>query len=366
MTMSCTDFIRAVRERCPATCELRFDFDGVAVLVASNSQRLNAALEDYFREFVAVPRDGFTPDFVITAHEGTAPDIGEAFTEKAPDPGKTRVKEEYVNCGDGRLVRKRLTGMLFAFTPAEHLAVGECVRNCNQIVNFINSRLIAYRLDQGCYPGHAAAVAFQGRGIALCGFSGMGKSTLALFLMNEGCTFVSNDRVLLSGDLPARLYGVPKQPRINPGTALNNDALRNIVGSEDRKRFAALPPERLWSLEHKYDAFVGQCWGPGRFALRAPFSGLAVLNWRRDGGATRFAEVYPPYRLDLVRAFRKDTGLFYAPDEAELRPAPSPETYAVRLAQAPMLEITGGVDFAAAAKACLDFFCGREREQACR
>ncbi|MDR1685307.1 MAG: HprK-related kinase B [Desulfovibrio sp.] len=366
MTTSCTDFIRTVRERLPATLGLRLDFDGVNVLVASNSQHVNVLLEDYFREFVAAPENNCPPDFVITAHEGTVPDLDEAFTEKAPDPGKTKIKEEYVNCGDGRLVRKSLTGMLFAFTPAEHLAVGECARNCNQVVNFINSRLIARHLDRGCYLGHAAAVAFRGKGIALCGFSGMGKSTLALFLMNEGCTFVSNDRVLLSGDLPAKLYGVPKQPRINPGTALHNDALRNIVDSEDRERFAALPPERLWSLEHKYDAPIGQCWGPGRFVLRAPFSGLAVLNWHREGGATRFVEVYPPDRPDLVRAFRKDSGLFYAPDEAEARPAPSPEAYAVRLAQAPMLEITGGVDFAAAAKACLDFFCGRQREQRCR
>ncbi|MDR2605378.1 MAG: HprK-related kinase B [Desulfovibrio sp.] len=366
MKTSCTDFIRAVRERRPATRELRLNFDGIAVLVASNSQDLNAMLEAYFCEFVAAPGDNFTPDFVITAHEGTVPDIGEAFTEKAPDPGKTKVKEEYINCGDGRLVRKRLTGMLFAFTPAEHLAVGECARNCNQIINFINSRLIARHLDRGCYLGHAAAVAFRGKGIALCGFSGMGKSTLALFLMNEGCVFVSNDRVLLSGDLPARLYGVPKQPRINPGTALHNDALRNIVDSEDRERFAALPPERLWSLEHKYDALIGECWGPGRFALRAPFSGLAALNWRREGGTTRFAEVYPPDRLDLVRAFSKDSGLFFAPDASEVRPAPSLEAYAVRLAQAPMLEITGGVDFAAAAAACLEFFCGGQREQPCR
>jgi HprK-related kinase B len=366
MKTSCTDFISAVRELYPATCELRLAFDGVAVLVISNSRGLNAMLEDYFREFVAAPEDGFTPDFVITAHEGTAPAVDGAFTEKKPDPGKTKVKEEYVNCGDGRLVRKRFTGMLFAFTRAEHLAVGECGRNCNQIVNFINSRLIAYRLDRGCYLGHAAAVAFQGKGIALCGFSGMGKSTLALFLMNEGCTFVSNDRVLLSGDLPVRLYGVPKHPRVNPGTALHNDALRHIVDREDRERFSALSPARLWSLEHKYDAFIGQCYGPGRFALQAPFSGLAVLNWRREGGTTRFAEVYPPCRLDLVRAFIKDSGLFYAPYKAETSSAPSPETCAARLAQAPMLEITGGVNFAAAARACLDFFCGRRPEQVCR
>jgi HprK-related kinase B len=348
-----------VRERYPATLGLRLDFDGTAVLVSSNELVLLDLLREYFWEFVVGPEVRFSPSVVITAHEGIVPGIDEAFAEKQPDPGKTGIKEEYLDCGDGRLIRKRLTGMLFAFSGREHLAAGPCVRNCNQVVNFINSRLIARHLGRDCYLGHAAAVACRGKGIALCGFSGMGKSTLALFLMNEGCTFVSNDRVLLSAAIPARLHGVPKQPRINPGTALNNAALRDILNPEDRKRFSALPPDHLWSLEHKYDAFIGQCYGPGRFALQAPFAGLAVLNWRRDGDAMRVAEVHPPDRPDLVGAFRKDAGLFFRPDGPEAYAPPSLEAYAARLAQAPMLEITGGVDFPGAARICLEFFRGR-------
>ncbi|MDR2055344.1 MAG: HprK-related kinase B [Desulfovibrio sp.] len=356
MTASCTDIIRSVRKKYPATFGLRLNFDGIAVFVSSNERVLLNLLRNYFGEFVVGPEGGFSPSIAISAHEGPVPDIDGQFTEKQPDPGKTKIKEEYLDCGDGRLVRKRLTGMLFAFSGAEHLAVGPCARNCNQVVNFINSRLIARHLGRGCYLGHAAAVARRGKGIALCGFSGMGKSTLALFLMNEGCAFVSNDRVLLSAEIPARLYGVPKHPRINPGTALNNAVLRDILNPEDRERFSALPPDRLWSLERKYDAPIGQCYGPGRFALQAPFAGLAALNWRRTGGAMRVAEVHPPDRPDLVGAFSKNAGLFFAPDGPEAYAPPSPEAYAARLAQAPMLEITGGVDFPAAAGICLEFF----------
>jgi HprK-related kinase B len=108
-------------------------------------------------------------------------------------------------------------------------------------------------------------------------------------------------------------------------------------------------------LERKYDVLIEQCYGPGRFALQAPFAGLAVLNWRRDGGAVRTVEVHPRKRPDLVGAFRKDTGLFFAPDEPELH-IPSLEDYARRLEQAPMLEITGGVDFPAATRSCRNFF----------
>jgi HprK-related kinase B len=276
---------------------------------------------------------------------------------KQPDPGKTKIKEEYYNCADGgRIVRKRLTGMVFAFSGKENLAVGPCCANANQVVNFINSRLIARHIDKGCCLGHAAAVARNDRGLALAGFSGMGKSTLALRLMNSGCLFVSNDRVLLSPDDPAVLYGVPKQPRINPGTALHNEVLRDILDPEDRERFSVLPPEKLWKLEHKYDALINRCYGPERFILQVPFAGLVVLNWRRKERRMVIRRVQPAERPDLVRAFIKDTGLFYMPGTGGARISPpDPAEYVRRLACAPMLELSGMVDFDQAAAACLDF-----------
>ena len=64
-----------------------------------------------------------------------------------------------------------------------HAAVGPCLANDNQIVNFINNRLIEVRLRAGDLLFHAAGVARNGRGLALAGFSGAGKSTLALAIM---------------------------------------------------------------------------------------------------------------------------------------------------------------------------------------
>ncbi|NNM83229.1 MAG: hypothetical protein HKL98_11595 [Burkholderiales bacterium] len=45
---------------------------------------------------------------------------------------------------------------------------------------------------------HASAVSFQGRAIALCGPSGVGKSTLSAALCQSGCSFISDDVSVVS------------------------------------------------------------------------------------------------------------------------------------------------------------------------
>ena len=284
------------------------------------------------------------------------------FRTKAPEPGKAKVKEEWADVDGGRVVRKRLTGMVMAFGGGEHLVAGPCLENPNQVVNFLNNRYIERKLDQGAILGHAAAVAKSGRGLALAGFSGMGKSTLALHAVSLGADFVSNDRILVQAGSnnqtpgsPALIHGVAKHPRINPGTALNNPDLARVVAEEDKARFLALPPAELWALEHKYDAIVEDCFGPGRFRLCAPFSGLVLLNWKRDGGPLRIARVDPGQRRDLLPAVMKSPGLFYP--EAEMREVEElPEAAWIEaLKDCVVLEFAGGVDFAAGAEACLEF-----------
>lgn len=57
-----------------------------------------------------------------TRNPGNRPEIAPDHEE--PDPGKSKVKEEYADFPDGRLVRKRLTGMVFVFGEGDHLAMG--------------------------------------------------------------------------------------------------------------------------------------------------------------------------------------------------------------------------------------------------
>jgi HprK-related kinase B len=79
-------------------------------------------------------------DISISAHEAPAKELSVTDTIKQPDPGKFKIKEEYVELADGRVVRKRLTGMVFVFGNGENVAVGSCLDNLNQVVNFINNQ----------------------------------------------------------------------------------------------------------------------------------------------------------------------------------------------------------------------------------
>jgi HprK-related kinase B len=105
--------------------------------------------------------------------------------------------------------------MVFLMSGREHVAVGDCLANPNQVVNFINSRYLNWLMRDGGLLLHAAGVARGDAGVALTGFPGAGKSTLALHLMREGYNFVSNDRLVIRVDASRlRMDGLPKHPRV--------------------------------------------------------------------------------------------------------------------------------------------------------
>jgi HprK-related kinase B len=328
-------------------------FGDCVTQVRTNSKSLAEVLKNYFDTFRTEEEP---PHIVVTAYEAPVPSLPHRFVTKPPDPGKTNIKEEFVELEEGRMVRKRLTGMVFVFGPGHNLAVGPCLANYNQVVNFINNRYIEWRLNNGCLLGHAAGVLWNGRGLGLAGFSGMGKSTLALHLLSRGITFLSNDRLMIekTGDKLV-MHGVAKQPRINPGTALNNPDVAGILSDKERSAFAALPEDELWNLEHKYDVPIQQCFGPNRFVLTGPMNGLVILNWNRTTQPLSVNRVDSGERTLLLQAFMKPAGLFYLPADAGRTHDPSVEEYLETLANCPVIELTGGTDFDRAADACLRF-----------
>lgn len=344
------------RAQYPAIYRLDLEFGDCKMAVWANQTAIAEELKQYFGHFVRPISEN--PDMVITVHNALSPESDIPFTLKQPDPGKTKIKEEYAQIAGGRVVRKRLTGMFFVFGEGDHLAIGPCRKNLNQVVNFINSRYIEWLLCRGCLLGHAAGVILNGKGLALAGFSGAGKSTLALHLMNHGAVFVSNDRLMIeeSGDT-LFMHGVAKLPRVNPGTILSNPRLIQIMPIEERSRFASLSPEALWKTEHKYDAPIDQCFGDNRFVLKSQMHALAILNWNKDGGDTSAKVVNLTERQDLLPAFMKSSGLFFLPHRDCTVADISPESYASILSKCKVIEITGGIDFEKAASLCISHLC---------
>ncbi|MFO7717394.1 MAG: HprK-related kinase B [Desulfohalobium sp.] len=349
-----TAFIHRVRQAHPPTHTLRLQFDDHILAVHSSTLELFTVLAEYYAEFRA-REEAFGQTVHITVHEGAAELPLLQWKVLPLETGKRAVKEEFVDLADGRLIRKRQTGIVFALCGQENLAVGPVTANPNQVINFINNRFIQSKLCRGGLLGHAAGVTANGHGMALAGFSGMGKSTLALHLMSQGCSFVSNDRVIVhaQGERPT-MFGVPKHPRINPGTALHNPDLAALLSESERRALADRTD--LWELEDKYDAPIQTFFGPQRFALRAPLDVLVLLNWGHTSAPARCERVDLAQRPDLLPAFQKRPGVFFSPppDEAAAIVQPTLANYVHALAQCHVYEIRGKVDFAAATAFCLD------------
>ena len=246
--------------------------------------------------------------------------------------------------------------MVLVFNGRVNLAIGPCLENSNQVVNFINNRFIEWMLRRESLLAHAAGVCLGNRGLALAGFSGSGKSTLALHLLNQGASFVSNDRLMIRRhEQGIVMYGIPKHPRVNPGTLLSIDKLIEVMSVENREAFSRFNPEELWNLEHKYDVIIHEYFGEKKFHLRSPMNGLLILNWHRTGGPLAIHAVDMASRRDLLTAFMKSPGLFFLPESGKETPDFSPERYVDMLQACTVFEATGGVDFPKAARFCLDF-----------
>lgn len=337
-------------------CRLHLVFDQCHIEFITNSPELTELLREYYRPFL---RGSGVPDAIqVIAIEGPPPDLPFHYQRKMPDPGKTRIKEEFVDLRDGRVVRKRLTGMVFMFGDGINLAVGPCRESSNQVINFINNRHIEFELRLGAVLAHAAGVSSSRKGLALAGFSSMGKSTLALHLLGSGLDYVSNDRLVISrwGD-QSIMKGVAKQPRVNPGTIVNNPELEHLVPDERREELKAMSRDELWNLEEKYDVMVPRLFGIHRWKLRAPLDALAILNWTPDGGKTCVEQVDIARRPDLLRAFRKEPGLFYLAGQHQHRGI-SDDDYIRVLSDCAVYEVSGGVDFQVATEACREILSG--------
>jgi HprK-related kinase B len=351
--------------------ELRLRFDAFAIRVRTNDAAVAEGLRTYFGPFVEHAA-GSDAGCTIDVFESPTLALDLPFAEVVREAGKSGLKEAYCDVEDGRLVRKTRTGMLFAFGCGEgsratarsdseegpasglELAIGPCAANLNQVINFINSRYVDWRLAQGGLLLHAAGVVREGCGLVLAGFPGAGKSTLALHLLPQGYRFVSNDRVIVApaSDGSLDMFGLAKLPRVNPGTILHNDRLASLLTPERVAELQALSNEALWELEDKYDVDLEQLFGPDVQVMSAAMSAIVILNWRRDASEpTNLARVDLRTRRDLLPALMKSPGVFHR-ELAGGTPHPHTEDgYLQMLGEVPTIELTGAVDFAAAVEA---------------
>ncbi|HHH39920.1 MAG TPA: HprK-related kinase B [Sedimenticola sp.] len=337
--------------------ELRLDLEGCVLRLRSNSPELVARLRKYFAHVAGAAGD---PTIDVIAIEREPVESGLPFKDWKREPGKTGRKDAYFDFPGGRLVLKVRTGMLFLQSGSARIAAGPCLQYDNQVINFINAQYMNWLQNREWLICHAAGMVHNGRGFGIAGFSGGGKSTLMLHLMDHAeVKYLTNDRLFVKRiDSQIIARGIPKLPRVNPGTIVHNPALHSLIPPAQREALLQLPAEKLWELEEKYDVDVEQTYGKGRIVQEAPLSAFLVLNWQRDGSdplAVNPVDLGP--RRELLGAIMKSPGPFYQYPDGSFYQDDTPfdeEAYLDIFQDITVYEVTGRVDFEGLTRFCLE------------
>jgi len=336
--------------------ELYLALNECVLKLRSNSSELLADLGEYFSHVTCQATNSVIE---IMIFDGAAPELKLDFIDWKREPGKSGRKDTTVDLAGGRLVRKIRTGMVFLQSHHCLIASGPCRKYANQVINFINSQYMNMLQNRGWLICHAAGLVYRDRGLGIAGFSGGGKSTLMLHLLdNDEVSYLTNDRLFIrteSGRTLAR--GIPKLPRINPGTIIHNQNLHSLIPVQQREALLQLPAAKLWELEEKYDVQIDRLYGPGRIVQEAPLTAFLILDWQRDSDA---ALVIEP--LDLAQypavlgALMKPSGPFYQYPDGTFQNDTTTfdeSAYLKALENVTVYTARGRVDFFALSERCL-------------
>lgn len=336
--------------------QVLLDLNGYRIALLSNSAGLLEKLENYFHHVTSTGN----ADIEVVCIESEVNDAdGIEFIDWKREPGKSGRKDAYFDLTDGRLVQKVRTGMLFLQSRVHRIAIGPCLENDNQVINFINAQYMNWLQQRDHLICHASGLVFKQQCLAIAGFSGGGKSTLMLHMLAKpGVSYLTNDRLFLSRrDEAVIATGIPKLPRVNPGTLLNDPMLKPIISAERCQSLEALTLEELWHLEEKYDVDVQAIYGSNKIIPQQRISAFLILNWKFNADEPcHIQQVELSQRHDLLAAVMKSPGPFYQfkdgrffMDNMEL----DKRHYLDMMNAIRIYEATGKVDFEYATEYCL-------------
>lgn len=325
----------------------------------SNSTALIEKLKKYFTSCNVIGADN-NADITIIAIERDAPELGINFIDWKREPGKTGRKDEYFNLKDARVVRKVRTGMVFLQSEKSIIAAGPCIQYDNQVINFINSQYMNWLQNRGWLICHASGLVHNDNGFAIAGFSGGGKSTLMLEFMNDpSVSYMTNDRLFIKHiDGQTMMSGIPKLPRINPGTITGNPVLHSLMPSDELSSYQAMAKQELWDIEVKYDVPIKQIYGDQRMQNDSSLKAFIILNWQRNSDeAVSLSEIKLEERRDLLKAIMKSSGPFYQDQNANFQTDDiqfDENAYLSMLSGIKIYEAHGGINFIKLKELCMN------------
>ena len=296
----------------PLSAELHLKFLGFRLDVRTNSLRVASRLASYFGGYLVAPGTA-APDRLLLAVQ-TRPDYDAASMQVWQRATSGRPpKESYYDRGGKRYILKNRTGVLIELAPEYAAIVGDVERYVNQVVNLAGTLFGLSLVERGYAMVHASAVvrADSDEATIFLGNSGSGKSSLALQLIERGgFDYVSNDRVLLKTRRSGvEVVGLPKKPRVNPGTLLASDALMRLLPASKRPMYEGMAPSELWGVEDKHDVDVGEVLG-ARERLSGQLAQAYSLEWKPGGDGLQTAPLSADDALQALRNTAKDFGPF--------------------------------------------------------
>ncbi len=331
---------------CPE--KLHIKMGEYTLAVKSNSISLLEKLESYFSH-ILVETDNF--DDEIIAIDSSPLELNLPFIDWSREKGKTGRKDAYYDIEGGRLIQKIRTGMIFLQSEKYRMAAGSCLQYESQLINFINSQYMNWLQQRNWLICHASALVLNGQCLAIAGFSGGGKSTLMLHLMErDEAVFVTNDRLFIKSDNGhVQCNGIPKLPRINPGTIVHNQRLHGLIAEDERERLLRIPKSELWQVEDKYDVDINKIYGPGKIQHSAQLRAFLILNWSlSETEMLRVEKIDLNKRLDLLTAIMKSPGPFYQGSDGRFQQDSAQfdeAAYLGILSKVPVYEVSGKIDF---------------------
>ncbi|MFK5986093.1 MAG: HprK-related kinase B [Pseudomonadota bacterium] len=354
-------------------CELsiNLDINNFIINIRSNSSELLEYCQYYFSEIV-IESLVVKADIEILAIERDNLEFDIDYKDWVRDGNKKGRKDSYYDFyseingvatgAQARILRKVRTGMVFLQSQEFLIAAGECLNNKSQLINFINTQYMNKVQNQSAVICHAAGLVYKNSAIAMAGFSGGGKSTLMLHMLHQdGSKFLSNDRLFITKDGNKTMAsGIPKQPRVNPGTIVHNTKLYHLLSSSKRHEILSMPVSELWDLEEKYDVMIEQCYGVDRVQYQAEIKNFVVLNWdRKSQYAVQLVKINLQQRRDLLAAIMKSPGPFYQSSSGEMyqyQQQLDEQKYLHAFADINVYEARGGIDFHALSRLCYERF----------
>jgi HprK-related kinase B len=310
-------------------------FGEQTVMVLTEDARLGERIEHYYQPFARPHDDGSSaPAGTVHAVVGDA-----RLPEARLRSWDGRDKDSFADLPDGRVIRKDRTGVVITASGRDWTITGDLHRNFSQLLNLIAAVYGISLIDRGGAMVHASAVVRDGKALAVIGQSGMGKSSLCVRLLEHGFDFLTNDRLLLEpSNAGTTALGLPKLPRVNPGTLVVGKRTRSIIPDRDKLRYARLGTDELWQLEEKYDLDVRRTLGTG-WLLSAPLGSALVLSWRRGTGDLALEPMTPAQAVEALRGAYKSFGVFDLALETR-----SDEAFRQAAAAVPFFRVSGPIE----------------------